>query len=302
MQKPLIFDIKRYAINDGPGIRVTVFFKGCPLNCQWCHNPESISARPQKLFTAAKCIGCRECCRVCPRQACELNAEGVVTNRVVCTLCGACAAACPAMATEISGRPMAVEEILEVIEKERPFFDQSAGGVTFSGGEPLLYPDFLIELLDRCGARGIHRAIDTSGYVKTATLLEVARHADLFLYDLKLIDNDRHRHHTGVENQLILNNLAALAATGVAIQVRVPLLGGVNDDAENLAGIADFVAGLAGSRKEVNLLPYHDVARGKDAKLGQHRDLHAIHEPGPEGLERAIRVFGEHGLRATVGG
>jgi pyruvate formate lyase activating enzyme len=226
----------------------------------------------------------------------------VVTDHAVCTLCGACAAACPALATEISGRPMAVEEILAVIEKERPFFDQSAGGVTFSGGEPLLYPDFLIELLDRCGARGIHRAIDTSGYVKTATLLEVARHADLFLYDLKLIDTDRHRRYTGVDNSLILNNLEALAATGVAIQVRVPLLGGVNDDAENLAGIADFVAGLAGSRKAVNLLPYHDVARGKDAKLRQHRDLHAIHEPGPEGLERAIRVFGEHGLRATVGG
>lgn len=302
MQQPLVFDIKRYSINDGPGIRVTIFFKGCPLNCLWCHNPESISPKVQKLFTASKCIGCGECCRVCPVQACTLTAQGIVTDASLCTLCGLCAEVCPTRATEMSGRYRPIEELLGIIEKERPFFDQSGGGVTISGGEPLLYPDFLVELLDACGARNIHRAIDTSGYVKTATLLRVAEHTDLFLYDLKAIDADTHKRYTGVDNRLILANLRALAATDVAIQVRIPLIGGVNDDAASLEAFAAFIASLPGPRRDVNLLPFHDVARGKDTKLGRERDLSALREPAPEGVAQAIELFAAHGLTASVGG
>lgn len=302
VQKPLIFDIKRYSINDGPGIRVTIFLKGCPLNCQWCHNPESISPKIQKLFTASKCIGCGECCRVCPVQACTLTPEGIVTDEALCTLCGKCAEVCPTLATEMSGAYRSVKELIEIIEKERPFFDQSGGGVTFSGGEPLLYPEFLLELLDACGRKNIHRAIDTSGYVKTATLLEVAEHTDLFLYDLKMIDAERHKRYTGVDNQLILNNLKVLAESGARIQVRIPLIGGVNDDVISVKAFAAFVAGLAGKSKEVNLLPFHDVAKGKDLKLGQERDLSALKEPGPESVAHALEIFGEYGLTANVGG
>ena len=302
MAQPLIFDIKRYAIHDGPGIRATIFFKGCPLNCQWCHNPESISPKIQKLFTVAKCIGCGECCRVCPVNACSLTAEGVVTDHALCTLCGKCAEACPTLAMEMSGRYYPVSELLQIIEKERPFFDQSGGGVTFSGGEPLLYPEYLSDILKACGKKGIHRAVDTSGFVEKETLLKVAQHTDLFLYDLKVIDAQKHQRYTGVDNRLILDNLKTLAEYGAEIQIRVPLIGGVNDDDDSLTAIASYVADLPGEKRAVNLLPFHDVAKGKDEKLGQRRDLAALYEPGADALQRVAEIFADHGLTATVGG
>lgn len=302
MSRGLIFDIKRYAINDGPGIRVTIFFKGCPLNCRWCHNPESISPKIQKLFTASKCIGCGACCRACPVGACTLTAQGIVTDEHLCTLCGKCAEVCPTLATQMSGQYRTVEELMQAIVKERPFFDQSGGGVTFSGGEPLLHADFLLELLQACGRQQIHRAVDTSGYARLDTLLRVAEQTDLFLYDLKMIDGERHKQFTGVDNQLILANLQALAASGAAIQVRIPLIGGVNDDDANMAASAALVAGLPGDKKAVSLLPFHDVARGKDEKLGQQRDLGGLHEPSRADLDRVMAHFARHGLVATVGG
>jgi pyruvate formate lyase activating enzyme len=302
MPQGLVFDIKRYSINDGPGIRITIFMKGCPLNCLWCHNPESISPKIQKLFTAAKCIGCGECCRVCPVHACRLTSEGVITDDSLCTLCGQCAEVCPTLATEMSGRYRSVDELLGIIEKERPFFDQSGGGVTFSGGEPMQQPEFLSELLEACGRKHIHRAVDTSGFVKTETLLRVAKSTDLFLYDLKMMDPDRHKRYTGVDNRLILDNLKALAASGAAIQVRIPLIGGVNDDSANLEATAAFVAALPGAKKAVNLLPYHDVARGKDAKLGQVRNLAELRGPGAAEVALAREVFCNFGLNASVGG
>jgi pyruvate formate lyase activating enzyme len=302
MQKPLVFDIKRYCINDGPGIRITIFLKGCPLACRWCHNPESISPHIQKLYTAAKCIGCGECVKACPEKACKLTGEGIVTDPALCNLCGKCAEVCPTRATEMSGRPVSVTGLLREIVKEVPFFDQSGGGVTFSGGEPLLYPDFLVQILDACGERGIHRAVDTSGHVKAGVLLEVAKRTDLFLYDLKLMDPARHRLYTGVDNQRILTNLKALAETGAAIQIRVPLIKGVNAEDHNLEATAAFVAGLAGELKPVSLLPFHNIAVGKHAKLGQSFDPSGMAEPSREELERAIAIFGEHGLSASVGG
>jgi len=302
MSQPLVFDIKRYSINDGPGIRTTIFFKGCPLNCQWCHNPESISPKVQKLFTAAKCIGCGECCRVCPVSACSLTPDGVVTDSDLCTLCGKCAEVCPTLATEMSGRYYSVAELLEVVKKERPFFDQSGGGVTFSGGEPLLYPEFLIEVLEACGRQGVHRAVDTSGFVKKATLLEVAQHTDLFLYDLKMLDAEKHKRYTGVDNRLILDNLAALAEYGAEVQVRIPLIGGVNDDDDSVAAMATYIADLPGEKRAVSILPFHDVARGKDEKLGQERDLAALYEPGADALQKVIDIFAGYDLTARLGG
>ena len=302
MQQPLTFDIKRYAINDGPGIRVCIFFKGCPLNCRWCHNPESIAPQAQKLFTASKCIGCGECVNICPQQACTLTASGIVTNQELCNSCGRCADACPARATAISGRLRSVAELLEIIEKERPFFDQSGGGVTISGGEPLLFPEYLCELLDACGERQIHRCIDTAGLVKTATLLEVAKRTELFLFDLKLMESARHKLWTGVGNELILHNLQTLAQTGTAIQIRIPLIGGVNADAENITATAAFIAALPGRKKSVSLLPYHNIAAGKDLKLGQQRELDGMTEPTAEQLRSAINNFARYDISASVGG
>jgi pyruvate formate lyase activating enzyme len=206
MQSGRVFDIKRYAINDGPGIRVTIFLKGCPLACRWCHNPESISPEVQKLYTASKCIGCGECVKVCPLQACELTEEGIKTNADLCDVCGKCAEVCPAKATEMSGQYESVDDLMAVIEKERPFFEQSGGGVTFSGGEPLLYPKFLTEILDACGERSIHRAVDTAGLAKKDVLLKIASRTDLFLFDLKLMDSEKHKNWTGVGNEVILDN------------------------------------------------------------------------------------------------
>lgn len=297
-----VFDIKRYAISDGPGIRVTIFLKGCPLSCRWCHNPEGISPAIQKMYTESKCIGCGECVDHCPEQACELTAEGIVTDDTLCTACGRCAEVCPALASEMSGRYESVPELMKVIESERPFFDQSGGGVTFSGGEPLLYPEFLCEALDACGQLRIHRTVDTSGLVSTRKLLEVARRTDLFLYDLKLMDAEKHRQWTGAGNKRILDNLQALAATGAEIQLRIPLIKGVNTDKANIEATAAFIAALPGPKKAVRLLPYHNVAGGKAAKLGQHYDPGAMAEPAEAELERIIKQFSSHGLTAAVGG
>ena len=242
MTQPLIFDIRRYSINDGPGIRITIFMKGCPLKCKWCHNPESQSQEVQKLYTASKCIGAKECIEVCPEEALTLTPNGIVTDFDTCTLCGLCAEACPTKAIEMSGKLYSTEELLSIIEKERVHIDQSGGGVTFSGGEPLMHPEFLIEMLKACGEKGLHRTVDTSGFAETKTLLEVAKHTDLFLYDLKLMNSVKHKKWTGVSNQLILKNLKLLAETGANINIRIPFIKNVNTNESEIQKIAEYVS------------------------------------------------------------
>lgn len=302
MQSPYIFDTKRYAINDGPGIRVTIFFKGCPLSCLWCHNPESISARPQKMFTAAKCIGCGECVKNCPNAAISMTHEGCFTEPDKCNLCGTCARVCPTLAMEMTGRLYSLAELMKIIEKERHLFDQSGGGVTFSGGEPLLYPNFLGELLNRCREQGIHRTIDTCGLVKQEVLLEAAQRTDLFLYDVKLFDPERHKQFTGADNSLILSNLKALAESGADIQIRIPLIEGVNADTQNLEQTAEFISRLAGEKKTVNLLPYHAIAAHKHVKLGGRYQADSLAEPSQAVQQLAIDIFASHGLPTIIGG
>lgn len=302
MQSGLIFDIKRYSINDGPGIRVTVFFKGCPLHCAWCHNPESISSRVQKMYNKDKCIGCRACVEICPEQACTMTPEGVITDRDLCTGCGKCADICPTTATEMSGKIVTVDEIIEIVEKEQIFFDQSGGGVTFSGGEPLKQPEFLLALLAELGSRSIHRTVDTTGFARSETLIEIAEQTDLFLYDLKMMDSAKHRRWTGVENDKILNNLRMLADTGADINIRIPLIKTINDDRDNLTRSAAFIAALPGERKDVNILPYHNIMASKHARLGADFDSGAMTEPTRQELEAAVDLFAEYGIFAQIGG
>lgn len=302
MTHPLLFDIKRYAINDGPGIRVTIFLKGCLLSCDWCHNPESQSPKVQKMYTESKCMGCGECVEACPEDACKLTPNGIVTDTDACLLCGKCADVCPTKATEMSGELQTVEQIMEAIEKERVFFEQSGGGVTFSGGEPLLYSDFLIQLLDACGERNIHRVVDTSGFAKKETLLEVAKRTEHFLYDLKMMDDEKHKEYTGVGNEQILENLKSLAETGASINIRIPLIKGVNDDQKNIMKTATFISSLAGDKKKINILPYHNIAAKKYEKLGGKYNENGMEEPSEEEQQKIISTFESYGLEAVIGG
>jgi len=302
MNKGFIFDIKPYSINDGPGIRITVFLKGCPLNCAWCHNPEGISPQVQKMYSKNKCIGCGTCVEACPVKALELTPEGIVTDFQICDLCGICADVCPTRAMEMSGRTVTIGEIMEIIRRDRVTIDQSGGGVTLSGGEPALQSDFVNELFDACGLEGIHRTLDTAGLVSTETLLEIATRTDLFLYDLKLMDPDKHKQWTGVSNELILKNLRILAEAGANIHIRIPLIRGVNTDERNIRSTAAFVASLPGPTKLVSLLPYHNIAINKYNKLGQQYDLQGMEEPTQDEVAGIIRLFTEYGLKASVGG
>ena len=302
MKVPLIFDIKRYAINDGPGIRITVFFKGCSLHCEWCHNPESISPKPQKMYSADKCIGSSECIKHCPNDALTLTPNGIVTDPNACALCGKCAEVCPTKAMEMSGQTRSVDQLMTEIKKETLLMDTSMGGVTFSGGEPLLHHEFLLELLDECGQEGIHRCIDTTGFTKKEILLKVAEKTDHFLYDLKMMDSEKHKKWTGSPNELILTNLQLLARLGKKINIRIPLIKGVNDDEENIHQSAKFIAALEGEKPLVNILPYHNIAAKKYEKLGKTYHQGIMDEPEINRQNEILETFKSYGLNAIIGG
>ena len=302
MGKGLIFDIKKYAINDGPGIRVTIFFKGCPLSCVWCHNPESLADHVQKMYTASKCIGAVKCIEICPFDALTLTPEGIVTNTERCNLCGKCAEVCPTKAIEMSGREYNTVELMRIIERETVFFDHSEGGVTFSGGEPLMHREKLLDLLDRCGERDIHRVVDTTLFANTELVLEVAKRTELFLVDLKAWNPEVHRRYTGVTNGQILKNIRVLAENGSDFIIRIPFIEGVNADENTLQNEAAFLASIPWKRREVNLLPYHDIAKGKHRKLGNSYTSEELITPSDETIRLAQSIFAGEGIRATVGG
>lgn len=302
MKTPLIFDIKRYAINDGPGIRITIFFKGCLLNCKWCHNPESIPRQQQKMYSSDKCIGSSACIEHCPNDALTLTPNGIVTNADLCAMCGKCAEVCPTKAMEMTGELMSVEQIMKQIKRETLLMDTSEGGVTFSGGEPLLHHEFLIELLDACGKENIHRCIDTTGYAAKEVLLDVADKSEHFLYDLKIMDSDKHKKWTGVHNEKILDNLKLVASVGMRLNIRIPLIKGVNDDDENIYASAKFIAALEGEKPIVNVLPYHNIAEKKYTKLGKHYDERIMAEPDIGRQNKILDIFKTYGVNAIIGG
>ena len=283
-----IFDIKRFAVHDGPGIRTTVFLKGCSLRCRWCHNPESQSAERELMFRCDRCVRCGRCAAVCTHGAVTLVDGRPVTDRERCTGCGDCVATCPARARSVVGVSMTVAEALAEIEKDTLFYDQSSGGVTLSGGEPLDQPGFARALLRDCRALRIHTALDTSGYAKTDALVAVAEHVDLFLYDIKLIDNARHLAETGVSNRLILENLRVLDRRGERIWLRLPLVPGINDDAEALAELKEFVATLR-SVEALQILPYHRTGEAKLEGLGRDGAIHPASVPSLEAIDRIVK-------------
>jgi pyruvate formate lyase activating enzyme len=263
-----LFDIKRFAIHDGPGIRTTVFFKGCPLACRWCHNPESQRPERELLFWAERCRGCGRCVSACPAGAVTI-ADGIATtDRERCTACGECVAACPEEARAIAGKLWAVEDVLDVIEKDVLFYDQSGGGVTLSGGEPLAQPEFAAALLSECRQRRIHTAVDTCAYAKQDVLATIAELTDLFLFDVKHLDDASHLALTGVSNGKILENLHWLDERGDRIWVRYPLIPGLNDTPDDLAALARLVDRLE-SVDAVHVLPFHRGGESKRERLGR---------------------------------
>ena len=302
MSTGLIFDIKKYAINDGPGIRMTVFFKGCNLACEWCHNPESLSPRVQKMYSASKCIGAVKCIDNCPNEALELTENGIVTNYDLCNLCGKCVEVCPTKAFEMLGSNISISELMKQIENEAIFFDQSGGGVTFSGGEPLMHSDYLLEALKECGKRFYHRVVDTTAFANQEILLEVAKHTELFLVDLKVMDTKIHKKFTGVGNEKIISNIVELAKTNSDITFRMPLIKGVNSDSKNIEETAKFINSLEGNRNQINLLPYHNIAENKHTKLGNPTNFIDFETPSDDEIESVIAIFIKYGITASLGG
>jgi pyruvate formate lyase activating enzyme len=282
-----IFNIMKYAVHDGPGIRTTVFFKGCPLTCLWCHNPESQAGRPEVMVWDNKCIGCGDCRQVC--------------NHELCMTCGACAAVCPSGAREAVGSVMTVADVMREIEKDMIFYDESGGGVTFSGGEPLQQPDFLQKLLTLCRQKRIHTAVDTTGFAPAAALLGISGYTDLFLYDLKLMDDVRHKEYTGVSNRLILENLQELSRVHRDIRIRYPFIPGINDDEKNIRHTGRFLAGLQGV-SPIHLLPYQHLGAGKYHRIKKEYRLRHLVPPGADALAPAKKILEEYGLTVMIGG
>ncbi|NLS45149.1 MAG: glycyl-radical enzyme activating protein [Firmicutes bacterium] len=310
----VIFDIKKFSIHDGPGIRTTVFFKGCPLQCIWCHNPEGQDISPEIMFSPEKCSVCGECISACPNQAIimsdisfntgKIGPHNIYTLREKCKACGECVAVCPESAREIAGKIMTPDEVMDEILKDVVFYDTSGGGATFSGGEPLLQPGFLLTLLKECKEKEIHTTVDTCGFAEWETLSSVIPYTDLFLYDLKCMDPDKHYKFIGSGNEVILENLRRLYKEGCNIIVRFPLIPAINDDARNITLMGRFLSSLGSGGKlpRIDILPYHKMGFGKYPRLGKIYGLPDIEEPEDETIRFVASRLKEFGLEVRIGG
>jgi len=300
IRKGLVFDIKKFAIDDGPGIRTTIFLKGCPLRCSWCHNPEGQTSAPEIMYRQKKCIRCEECAVACPNQAVFFTEQKLAINRKICSLCEICAKNCPSGALELVGKETSVDEIMRELNKDSTFYDESKGGITISGGEPLLQIDFTAAILNECKKRSIHTAVDTCGYASLKAIEIIKDKADLFLYDLKIMNDTKHRKYTGKSNKQILRNFKILANNGSDLLVRLPIIPGINDDRKNIQETADFV--FLNGAKRVCLLPYHRAGIEKYRSLGKRYDLNSIRPPSEQKLNAIKEQLEASGLIVKIGG
>lgn len=301
--KGVVFNIQRFCVHDGPGIRTTVFLKGCPLRCLWCANPESINARPELGFSSSCCDGCAKCLTVCRFDALSFDARGELQiNRKGCSVCGDCVSVCAREALAVYGKEWSSIDVFDEVSRDASFFRASGGGVTLSGGEPLRQHSFAVVILRTCREAGIHTVVETSGFFAAARLPDVLAVTDYFLFDLKQMDGAIHRRLVGEANDLILRNARAIVASGVPVQFRLPLIPSINDTAENIQATAHFIRELQGSNASIELMPYHRLGIGKYEALDRKYSLGDLTSMLPEAIDRIRDAFDKRGVTCLVSG
>lgn len=311
-KRVLVTDIQKFAVNDGPGFRTLVFLKGCPLQCEWCHNPETISPWPEIYWKKRLCVQCGACLDACPIQAInppipseQFQREDTGYHKIIrtkCNRCMACVESCRYDALSLVGKPMSVDEIIVEVEKDRSFYENSGGGLTLSGGEPTLHTDFAVQLLKNARERGIHTCLDTNGFCEWNALIRVAEHTDIVLFDLKHIDPDIHKEKTGVDNTKILENLSLLSGKDKEVWIRIPVIPGFNDSIGFHVRAAEFLSRLPGKVSRVDLLPFHNWCQDKYGWLGINWSLKEKEAIDPSFLEIPADLYRDKGIETTVGG
>jgi pyruvate formate lyase activating enzyme len=298
-----IFNIQGYCIHDGPGIRTTVFLKGCPLHCPWCQNPESHSFIPELLFAEEKCSGCGNCIQVCPEKAIRLRGKVSQTDRRLCRSTGLCVDACPNEARAVIGRPATADEVFREIAADSLFYEESGGGVTLSGGEPLAQPEFVSSILEKCRHAGFHTALDTCGHADWTTVRDVLLHVNLVLFDFKHMNPEIHEKYTGVSNELILQNAEKIHhEMSIPMWARITIVPGFNDSHGNMEATAKFIADRISSAVPVHLLPFHRLGEGKWERLDKKKDTAVIGTPDERKMAECRRIFESIGLTVIMGG
>lgn len=296
MQSGMVYNIQRMSTQDGPGMRTTVFLKGCPLCCLWCSNPESQSFKPQLMVFTNLCTGCGRCAKVCPNGAVVQDETGVNSDLALCTDCGACVEVCPSKARVMSGEEMSVEDVMKIVRKDALFYSNSGGGVTFGGGEPTCGGDFLLGLMSASVQDGYHNCLDTCGYCPPESFKKALALSELLLFDCKHMDPETHKKLTGVDNAIILENLRTALSSKVPVQIRIPLMPDLNDSEDNIAAMAAFLKEYG--KTEVDVLPCHAFGRSKYDALRLPTPTMQAYEPAH--LEEVLARFTKHGLKVTI--
>jgi pyruvate formate lyase activating enzyme len=297
-----ISTVQRYSTKDGPGIRSTIFFKGCPMGCLWCSNPELIRSEPDLLYTLEKCARCGICIEACPEKALSFDEDGyILIDRVLCDCCGECVEACPNGALKLIGKFVTVDELSKELLKDRVFYETSSGGVTFSGGEPLWQSGFVAQVARRMKAEGIHTALDTAGEAGWCHFEEVLDFIDLVLFDIKFADREKHRQFTGRDNDLIQANAQLLSQMGIPMHVRLVMIPGINDSEAEIRGRMEIISSLK-SVEQIDILPYHRYGAGKYARLGLEYPLMELEEYSLEKTVEIQAIVEGYGIKTTVGG
>jgi glycyl-radical enzyme activating protein len=299
-EKGLIFNIQRFSTHDGPGIRTTVFLKGCTLKCFWCHNPESIAPKPEIMWQKEKCIGCNSCVFICPCGAQTISNGIRVFNRKLCTGCGLAEKFCPTKAIKLEGYTVSVSEVISEVERDRAYYDSTGGGITLSGGEPLMQPEFALSILEEAFKRSIHTVVDTAGNVPFSVMERAARFTKLFLFDIKHLNADAHKQGTGVSSNIILENLHILLQMGAAVIIRIPVIPGFNDSLEHMSAVADFISKLR-PVEGVEIMPFHRMGEAKYESLDLENKIAQLSQPSDNEIEQLLKLFLSFGLKARCG-